>query len=125
MKDIPTGRRYTSVKPKLIAVREQQHAKGKRFNRSKAAMEREAYYKTKEWKTLRAQVLREEPLCQMCGAPSEHVDHLEHGADWKAQFFDRANLRGLCARCHNSKSASDRAKSQARPSPYEKYRKPS
>ena len=125
MKDVPTGIRHKFVKPRLIAARDAAREKGKRFNRSPAAIEREALYKSREWRELRAIVLREEPLCAECGAPSQHADHIEHGADWRSRFFDRANLRGLCSRCHNSKSAKDLAASKKKVSPYERFRKPS
>jgi len=55
---------------------------------------------------IRAQVLREEPLCRMCLAKgrttaSEEVDHIipleDDGTD------DRENLQGLCADCHKVK----------------------
>lgn len=50
------------------------------------------------WKALRAQVLREEPYCELCGAPSTCVDHriprFEGGGE------ERQNLRGLCDACH-------------------------
>jgi len=123
VKYMTTGKRHASVKPRIVAAREAARDKGKRFNRSKDALAREPLYRSREWKDLRAIVLREEPLCAECGAPSQHADHLEHGADWRSRFFDRANLRGLCSRCHNSKSAKDLAKSKARPSPYEKFKK--
>lgn len=125
MKDVPTGLRHKFVKPRLIAARDAAREKGKRFNRSPAALEREVLYKSREWRELRQRVMQEEPLCALCGAPSEHADHIEHGVDWKTRFFDRANLRGLCSRCHNSKSAKDLAASKKKVSPYERFRKPS
>ena len=125
MKDVPTGLRHKFVKPRLIAARDAAREKGKRFNRSRDALEREVLYKSREWRELRARVMQEEPLCALCGAPSEHADHIEHGADWRSRFFDRANLRGLCSRCHNSKSAKDLAASKKKVSPYERFRKPS
>lgn len=52
---------------------------------------------------LRAQVMREEPTCRLCGAPSKIADHIiplgQHGLDV------RENLQGLCASCSGTKSA--------------------
>jgi hypothetical protein len=62
---------------------------------------------SKRWKTLRARVLREEPACRLCGAPACVADHIHgHGDEgWRERFFERAAVQGLCARCHNSKTA--------------------
>jgi len=57
-----------------------------------------------EWRRVRAQVLREEPTCRMCGAPSTEADHiipLQAGGD----PYDRANLQGLCKTHNASKGA--------------------
>jgi 5-methylcytosine-specific restriction protein A len=57
-----------------------------------------------KWRKARAQVLREEPVCRVCGAPSEEVDHiipLQAGGD----PYARANLQGLCKRHNASKGA--------------------
>lgn len=55
------------------------------------------------WRRLRARVLREEPRCRACGAPSTEADHIRpislQGARW-----DRANLQGLCKACHKVKT---------------------
>lgn len=50
------------------------------------------------WKSLRAQVLREEPCCRLCGAPSTVVDHIIPRAEGGGEARD--NLRGLCDACH-------------------------
>lgn len=60
----------------------------------------------RRWMRIRAQVLREEPLCRPCQekgrvAASEEVDHIlaleDGGTD------DRKNLRGVCGDCHKVK----------------------
>jgi 5-methylcytosine-specific restriction protein A len=54
------------------------------------------------WAAIRAVVLRQEPSCRKCGAPSTRVDHivpLRLGGT-----HDRSNLQGLCERCHNRKT---------------------
>ena len=57
-----------------------------------------------DWATIRALVLAEEPICRICGvAPSREVDHivpLRQGGT-----HARANLRGLCIRCHRKRHA--------------------
>lgn len=59
------------------------------------------------WRKLRAQVLREEPICCVigCGQPSKQVDHriplkLRPDLAWV-----RSNLQGMCARHNASKGA--------------------
>lgn len=61
-----------------------------------------------EYMKLRAQVLREEPFCRVCGRPSETVDHIIPKA-WGGTD-DRNNLQGLCKRCHNKKTRQESIK---------------
>ena len=75
-------------------------------------------YDTAPWRTLRAQVLQEEPLCrceehkdatQPFGAKpdapaSEVVDHIQAHKGNAELFFQRTNLRGMSRRCHNRKT---------------------
>lgn len=52
---------------------------------------------------LRAQVLEEEPVCRLCAtAPSVQVDHLVPLR--RGGGSERANLAGVCARCHARKT---------------------
>jgi 5-methylcytosine-specific restriction endonuclease McrA len=113
MKYLDPGRRHRQATPDLAArAREaaKKAAESARVNRSEEGIERNAWYNTKRWRKLRRAVIDEEQTCRFCGAPAEHVDHIEHGPNWRERFFDRTNLRALCARCHNSRSASDRAR---------------
>jgi 5-methylcytosine-specific restriction endonuclease McrA len=57
------------------------------------------------WQKLRAQVLKEEPNCAMCGAPANNVDHRVPKSSGGGD--DRDNLRALCGPCHHSKSAGE------------------
>lgn len=61
-------------------------------------------YASKEWKELRAQVLRDEPVCHWCGkAPSTEADHiieLHRGGD-----NNRDNLVGSCKPCNAARGA--------------------
>ncbi|WP_416058417.1 HNH endonuclease signature motif containing protein [Stenotrophomonas maltophilia] len=58
------------------------------------------------WLRLRAKVLAASPLCVSCQAlgrikPATHVDHV----DGDSRNNELANLQGLCAQCHNAKTA--------------------
>ena len=67
--------------------------------------ERSSMYQSEHWRILRDRVLREEPSCRRCGAPSTDVDHviaLADGGSW-----DRDNLQGLCRSCHRAKTGED------------------
>jgi 5-methylcytosine-specific restriction protein A len=63
------------------------------------------------WAKIRRAVLVEEPACRVCGAPSTDVDHIVPrslgGTD------DRSNLRGLCRRCHQTKTGKEGAHAAA------------
>jgi len=55
------------------------------------------------WQRRRRQVLREEPLCRVCGAPAVDVDHvrpLRLGGG-----HELSNLQPLCRRHHAQKTA--------------------
>lgn len=56
------------------------------------------------WRKLRTIVLTEQPRCQ-CGAMATEVDHIIPKA--RGGTDARANLRGMCATCHRSKSQRD------------------
>ena len=59
----------------------------------------------KAWRTLRAAVLREHPLCALCRtAMASEVDHV----DDDPANNDRANLSALCKPCHSRKTNADR-----------------
>jgi 5-methylcytosine-specific restriction enzyme A len=66
------------------------------------------WYRTARWRTLRAQVLDENPLCVECTTPTiaTAVDHIRRHQGNAALFFDRSNLQGLCARHHGAKTGS-------------------
>ncbi len=57
-------------------------------------------YNLPEWKTLRAQKLKEQPYCEVCGAPATEVHHLQpHNGD-KYLFLCYDNLASICHSCH-------------------------
>ena len=56
------------------------------------------------WRTLRAAVLREQPVCALCrSAAATEVDH----RDDDPTNNDRANLSALCKPCHSRKTNGD------------------
>lgn len=64
-------------------------------------------YGTAAWGPIRRRVLaRDGGVCQVCGAPATHVDHVvpKHrgGTD------DEAGLRAICAHCHAVKTGTER-----------------
>jgi 5-methylcytosine-specific restriction enzyme A len=68
----------------------------------------EGPYNSSGWRKLRIQALQEYPICNNCNRmPSTVADHITPvrlGGD----FWSFDNLQGLCASCHNSKSAKER-----------------
>ena len=71
------------------------------------------FYQSKDWRVLRAAVLRESPLCLTCKVHGRLVlagvvDHVVPLKDGGARF-DRANLQPLCVACHNRKTARETA----------------
>lgn len=59
-----------------------------------------------EWRRLRALVLARDPVCTNCQrAPSTTVDHIRSRGAGGDESME--NLRGLCRRCHDRKSAAD------------------
>lgn len=60
------------------------------------------FYSTAAWRRTRAWVLNHEPLCRLCGAVADMVDHiapLHEGGD----PTDLENLQPLCNPCHAAK----------------------
>lgn len=117
MKYLQIGKRTKLSEPRLVQKHRAARAAGMRQNRSEDGRTRNELYKTRQWSQLRKQVLAEEPLCRECRANgiatrATTVDHIRHGADWRALFFERSNLRALCGPCHNAKSGKDRAKAR-------------
>ena len=70
---------------------------------------REYVYNTADWKSLRMQVIQEQPLCEVCLAEgrmvsAEEVDHIVPISVDPDKAFDRANLWGLCKSHHAKKT---------------------
>jgi 5-methylcytosine-specific restriction endonuclease McrA len=75
------------------------------FHRAQYDAERRALYGPlgRPWRRKRDAVLKAEPFCRDCGAPSQEVDHriprVLGGGD------GRGNLAGTCTRCNRRKGA--------------------
>ncbi|WP_156002640.1 HNH endonuclease [Sphingomonas melonis] len=68
---------------------------------------------------MRAQVLREEPLCRICLAmdpprftPTAIADHIVPKAEGGTD--DRDNYQGACVPCHKAKTAEEAARARRR-----------
>lgn len=62
---------------------------------------------TRAWRTLRDQVVREEPLCQLrlprCTGTSTTADHLVPVTVAPELALERANLQGACRQCNDDR----------------------
>ena len=80
------------------------------------------FYHSRTWRTVRAEHLRREPLCQDCQKKgittlAQMVDHIlpinrENAFDAKngkwGEPYDHANLQSLCFQCHAIKTNKDK-----------------
>ena len=63
------------------------------------------------WSTLRVRVLREQPVCCVCGVrASTEVDHVLNRA--RGGTDDPRNLAGICGPCHKRKSTMEAHEAQ-------------
>jgi 5-methylcytosine-specific restriction endonuclease McrA len=65
------------------------------------------FYASAAWRKLRAEVLRDYPLCEKCRedgiyVPAVDVDHIKPRKKRPDLALERSNLRGLCKSCHNA-----------------------
>ncbi|AHD19525.1 HNH endonuclease [Rhodococcus pyridinivorans SB3094] len=70
---------------------------------------------SRRWRTLRAHLLQEHPLCTACHrAVATVLDHVvpvaEGGAMW-----DESNLAPMCKPCHDAKTAQEALRGRRRP----------
>jgi len=73
--------------------------------------DRQAFYKSWEWRAVRQLKLAQKPLCEECLkkdilTPATDVDHIQDLVDapWLCLIMD--NMRSLCKSCHSKKTLS-------------------
>jgi hypothetical protein len=71
-------------------------------------------YSSARWQKIRAQVLRDEPVCHWChrrpATEADHLIELARGGD----PFERSNLVGACKPCNSARGSAMQAKQNAR-----------
>ena len=65
-------------------------------------------YQSKEWRSLRAEVIKEQPICVSCKAKglvrlTKVIDHRIPVQEYKGSPLDKTNLQGLCKECDDIK----------------------
>lgn len=92
-------------KHKISAAREQMRkadAKAMQIPYEGALRPNADLYNTHRWRKLRAEVIREHPSCERCGATTRlTVHHIEPPRGDEELFFDKSNLVVLCFEHHN------------------------
>jgi len=84
------------------------------YGRARRSFDSElGFYQSKNWREVRAVLLRDQPLCVRCEAAgrlvaAKVVDHIVPIKEGGARF-DRSNLQPLCVACHNRKTARETA----------------
>lgn len=86
----------------------------RRARPSDRSRQTDPFYLSPEWRAARARVLRRDPVCLECAsAQASHVDHIKPRRLFPELALEVTNLRGLCAACHNTRSARQYAPSPA------------
>jgi 5-methylcytosine-specific restriction protein A len=66
----------------------------------------EELYKTSQWRKLRKEILKEQPVCSKCGADKGlHIHHIVPPRGNIELFYDRYNLITICGDCHRLETA--------------------
>lgn len=107
-------------KPRSLAgILHRRRAADAEYNRARRDPAAAAVYRSARWSAVRAQVLRDEPLCRACAAAGRtelatQVDHIVPVRVRPDLAFDRTNLQPICSVCHAAKSQAERrAKGEA------------
>jgi 5-methylcytosine-specific restriction protein A len=74
--------------------------------RKRADGEYETFYKSPAWRNLRQWKIRHDPTCELCGQPTEMVDHIIP-IKLGGEKLDEENLQSLCDTCHAKKRAKE------------------
>lgn len=88
--------------------REHKLEQNRNYNRYERDPETQAFYTSKEWRSVRRYQLEHFPLCAEClkegrYTPATLVDHIKPIREGGARL-DMANLQSLCWSCHSAKS---------------------
>jgi 5-methylcytosine-specific restriction protein A len=101
-------------KPRTLAgiLRSRRHA-DREYNRTRRDPIVALVHGSARWQAVRAQVLRDEPVCRECARrgvtePAAQVDHGVPLAVAPGLAFVRSNLAPTCTACHGRKSAAER-----------------
>ena len=86
----------------------EEHQNYNRYHRDK---NQDAFYKSRQWQSLRRQKLAVAPYCEEChrggryqaATVVDHITPIKHGG----APLEMANLQSLCASCHSTKSAKE------------------
>lgn len=76
--------------------------RNKTYDETKRNKESNKFYHSRAWKSVRLQVLNENPFCVKCGHPAQMVDHIKAIKDGGSEL-DASNLQSMCNICHNKK----------------------
>lgn len=65
-------------------------------------------YQSKDWRTLRAEVIKHQPICVSCKAKglvtlTKVIDHITPVQEYNGSPLDKSNLQGLCKQCDDIK----------------------
>lgn len=78
------------------------------MRKSWSGVEDTSLYHTRRWRRLRIWILQRDPVCCICkleaSTVADHVLPVRLGGE----FWDEDNLQGVCAPCHNAKSAKEK-----------------
>jgi 5-methylcytosine-specific restriction protein A len=101
-------------KPRSLAgiLHRRRHADAE-YNRARRDDAVAAVHGSARWQAVRAQVLRDEPLCRACAAAGRtelatQVDHIVPVRVRPDLAYERTNLQPLCTVCHAAKSTAER-----------------
>ncbi len=65
------------------------------------------WYRSRQWREIRARFLEDHPQCEDCGAEATVVDHIRSHRGDAALFWSRENWQPLCKSCHDRKTATE------------------
>lgn len=73
-------------------------------------------YRDPRWRKARAEALKREPMCRMCGQRATEADHIIPHKGRSEYAFNMDNLQALCHGCHMRKTRAERGQRPIPPS---------